>query len=165
MWTASFYASNLLAHCSLGINDLNGPVPWDIVRLPQLKDLDLASNMLTGTLSTTILSSHHSLSLQHLRLSQNNISGTIPAEWFAKNHQGSGQLSSIMLHQNRLTGTIPSEIGLVTLKVLSVNNNTLSGSIASEVFQPSLINLWLGTNPVSIFLWSSLLVCWFELTD
>ena len=71
-----------------------------------------------------------------LQLTQNNLSGSIPAEL--------GQLErlqTIVFFTNELNGPIPAELGqLINLDTLWLASNNLSGTIPPELGQ--LINLW-----------------------
>ncbi|CAB9508320.1 leucine Rich Repeat [Seminavis robusta] len=135
---------------SLGRNHLNGPLPWEITRMPLLGILRLENNMLTGTLPPRLFSKKAGSGLETLVLSSNQFSGTIPAEWVADLLEGSGKLTLLVLNRNTLTGMIPSELGLLSLKSLILRSNTLTGSIPQEVFnQTALQRLYLGQNDLT----------------
>ena len=81
-----------------------------------------------------------------LDLSENQLSGTIPAEI--------GNLTSLtdlLLGRNQLSGTIPVEIGnLTSLDDLELHVNQLSGTIPAEIGNlPSLTTLSIGVNQLS----------------
>ncbi|CAB9520623.1 leucine Rich Repeat [Seminavis robusta] len=131
-------------------NDLNGPLPWEITRLPLLRFLRLNNNMLTGALPTGLFSKKAGVALESLALYSNQFSGTIPAEWVANLLEGSGKLVNIHLNRNTLTGKIPSELGLLAIKTLSLANNKLTGSIPQEIFnQTPLESLYLRKNDLT----------------
>ncbi|CAB9500187.1 LRR receptor-like serine threonine-protein kinase [Seminavis robusta] len=126
-------------------NGLNGPLPSEVVQLPQFKQLDLYSNVLTGTLPPKFFSNQAGLTLENLFLGANQFSGTLPSEWFVNILAGKGKLTDLQLQQNTLTGKIPSELGLLPLNSLVLANNELSGSIPQQLFhQSSLERLELG---------------------
>ncbi|CAB9509604.1 leucine Rich Repeat [Seminavis robusta] len=131
-------------------NHLNGPLPWEVTRLPLLRTLWLNSNMLTGALPPRLFSKNAGYALDYLDLRWNQFSGTIPAEWVANLLEGNGVLAYLQLNQNALTGRIPSELGLLSLKSLILTSNTLTGSIPRDLFyQTSLEWLFLEGNDLT----------------
>ena len=67
--------------------------------------------------------------MQHLRLHNNQLTGSIPTEL-----NGLGNLTQFWVSNNRLTGSIPSELGdLTNLQQLNLHTNLLSGTIPSEL--------------------------------
>ena len=105
--------------------------------------LDLSENQLSGTIPAEI---GNLTSLTFLDLGFNQLSGTIPAEI--------GSLTSLQdleLHVNQLSGTIPAEIGnLTSLTSLSISYNQLSGTIPVEIGNlTSLEHLLPGHNQLS----------------
>ncbi|CAB9508231.1 leucine Rich Repeat [Seminavis robusta] len=139
-----------VAELRLFRNDLNGPLPWEITRLPQLRILGLSSNMLTGVLPPRLLSKRAGVALKSLDLSWNQFSGTIPTQWVPSFLEGNGKLTSLRLQRNTLTGRIPSELGLLPLKDIILTRNTLTGSIPQEILnQTSLRRLYLGKNDLT----------------
>jgi Leucine-rich repeat (LRR) protein len=71
-----------------------------------------------------------------LRLSENNLTGSIPPEL-----GGLTYLQELTFWDNKLTGPIPPELGsLINLETLALGSNKLSGPIPSEL--GSLSNLW-----------------------
>ncbi|CAB9498120.1 leucine Rich Repeat [Seminavis robusta] len=136
-----------LVELQLYWNHLNGPLPWEITRLPPLRLLWLNSNMLTGVPPPRLFSKKPGFALESLDLSWNQFSGTIPVEWVTNLLEGNGKLTNLLLQGNTLTGRIPSELGLLPLKVLILGSNTLTGSISQELFsQTSLEWLYLSGN-------------------
>ncbi len=86
------------------------------------------------------------VTLKWLNLAENELSGSIPAEF--------GRLANLeflFLGKNELTGPIPSELGeLVSLERLNLAENNLSGSIPSELGNlASLAHLELSSNDLS----------------
>ncbi|CAB9527629.1 LRR receptor-like serine threonine-protein kinase [Seminavis robusta] len=134
----------------LSSNQLNGPLPWEISQLAQLKRLGLSYNMLTGTLPPRLFWSDYSLSVEHLNLIGNRLTGTIPGEWFVNLHEGNGRnvligslpmdlfyqssLGILRVEDNQITGTIPTEIGLLAnFSQIDVSGNSISGFLPSEI--------------------------------
>lgn len=105
---------------------LPGPIPgWFGQKLTQLKQLDLSSSSILGSLPTSLGSLSN---LDFLSLFNNSITGTVPIEL--------GKLSSLRvlnLSWNSLTGSIPSSFSdIVNLTSLDLSSNFLSGPIPVE---------------------------------
>lgn len=105
---------------------LSGPIPdWFGQKLTQLKQLDLSSSSILGSLPTSLGSLSN---LDFLSLFNNSITGTVPLEL--------GKLSSLRvlnLSWNSLTGSIPSSVSdIKNLSVLDLSSNFLSGQIPVE---------------------------------
>jgi hypothetical protein len=107
---------------------------------PNVIRLLLSNNSLTGTIPAEL---GNLTNLTHLHLYTNSLTGTIPAEL-----GNMTSLNYLWLQSNSLTGTIPAELGnLTSLTSLSFGNNSLSGSIPA----------WLGnlTNLTSLSLYNN----------
>ena len=105
-------------------------LPEEVGTLSQLELLKLSENNLSGTIPVSL---GKLLRLTELQMGGNSFSGSIPAEL--------GTLSSLQialnLSYNNLSGKIPYELGsLDLLEFLLLNNNNLSGEIPD-----SLLNL------------------------
>ncbi|EMS60283.1 LRR receptor-like serine/threonine-protein kinase GSO1 [Triticum urartu] len=122
--------------CSLEIIDLsdicmNGVFQVLLESLPQctwkkLKELDLSSNNITGTLPNFI---SDFMRLSILSLSINNLVGPIPPQI-----GNLTCLTSLDLSNNHLNGNIPPELGaLTTLTYLDISINDLTGCIPPEL--------------------------------
>lgn len=96
--------------------------------LGEVYELRLQNNNLRGTIPAEL---GQLRSLKELSLDSNELSGSIPAEL--------GQLQnliSLSLNDNELSGSIPIELGqLQSLTILSLDNGNLSGSIPPELSQ------------------------------
>ena len=105
--------------------------------------LDLSENQLSGTIPAEI---GNLTSLTDLLLGRNQLSGMIPAEIGSLT-----RLTWLELHVNQLSGTIPAEIGnLTSLKHLLLGSNQLSSTIPAELGNlTSLISLDLEVNQLS----------------
>lgn len=81
-----------------------------------------------------------------LRLRDNNLSGSMPADL-----RHLGELKTMDLGLNRLTGGLPPELGhLLKLAELSLDGNQLTGSIPAELADMvNLVSLNLGANRIS----------------
>ena len=120
-------------------NNLNGPLPWEIVKLPSLDHINLGHNALSGTIPPEFGQ------FSKVLLYDNNLVGTIPVELF----NGGGlersslkQEGSIDLGRNFLSGTIPTEVGASSLSWLSLYSNNLSGSVPLELMRAESLR-WL----------------------
>ncbi|KAL3753525.1 hypothetical protein ACJRO7_000862 [Eucalyptus globulus] len=113
-------------------NFLQEALPDWLVRLKNLKRLDLSINQLHGT----IPSSHDWLCLEGLDLSHNQLTGNIP--------EALGRLpvlSFLVLNNNLLNGTIPHSLGqLQDLYYLDLSANSLGGTV-SEIHFSNLSKL------------------------
>ncbi|MFC1839664.1 leucine-rich repeat domain-containing protein [Thermodesulfobacteriota bacterium] len=106
-------------------------------------EIRLDNNNLTGSIPAE-LGNHANLT--GLYLSVNQLSGTIPAEL--------GSLANLQyfhLNSNQLSGSIPVELGsLANLQYLALHNNQLSGSIPAELGSlTDLRTLYLRNNQLS----------------
>ncbi|CAL5412400.1 unnamed protein product [Camellia sinensis] len=110
---------------------LSGVLPRSIVKLPYLKTIDLSRNYLSGPLPPEWASTK----LEHMYLSMNHISGTIP-----KFLGSITSLTNLCFEGNMFNGTVPAELGnLVDLLYLNLNSNNLTGELPKEF--SNLINL------------------------
>ncbi|XP_064972058.1 receptor protein kinase TMK1-like isoform X1 [Musa acuminata AAA Group] len=154
---------------SLDMNPLNQSTGWvlppDLADSAQLMNLSLVGCNLAGPLPE-FLGTMHSLSV--LKLSYNNLTGTIPASYsglplqilWLNNQIGPKltgsldviasmtMLKDVWLHGNQLTGPIPSSIGgLTSLTRLWLNNNLLVGLVPQNLTSlPQLQSLQLDNN-------------------
>ena len=123
-------------------NALSGTIPWSHL-LPALTDLHtlrLELNQLTGT----AFPSQMGTSLTHLRLPDNQLSGTIPDSIAELQNMEYSHVQN-----NQLTGTLPTEIGArwTQLKQFSVGLNELRGSLPIEFGRWTLLSgLWMYQN-------------------
>ncbi|XP_030531738.1 probable LRR receptor-like serine/threonine-protein kinase At1g74360 [Rhodamnia argentea] len=141
-YTGGLYSSGILnltniVRLDLSYNNLSGPLPVEVSRMPSLKFLILAFNQFNGSIP---LEYGDFPLLQALDLSFNELTGTIPSSL--------GKLSSLMwlmLANNQLVGEIPPEIGnCSSLLWLNLADNKLSGHMP-----PELSNI--GQNPKAAF--------------
>ncbi|XP_027098106.2 receptor-like protein EIX2 [Coffea arabica] len=138
----------------LSSNSLTGN-PLEFKSFPQLEDLDLSHNFLTG----------HIPQLQHalvvLALNDNRFTGTIPEDLCKLEY-----LESLDLSNNHLSGRVPLCLGnLRDLQYLFLENNSLSGQIPSSLgnlLQLSYLHLngnkFVGKLPASMQHLSNLLI-------
>jgi hypothetical protein len=104
-------------------NNLAGPLPSEIHKLPALQVLDLRDNKLTGPIPAEL---GQLGALKELFLSRNQLSGPIPKELGQL-----GGLTSLFLNDNQLSGPIPVELRqLGKLEYLYLQGNQLSGQEA-----------------------------------
>ncbi|KAG7647955.1 Protein kinase domain [Arabidopsis thaliana x Arabidopsis arenosa] len=104
-------------------HNLPGTLP-QIVKLPYLREIDLAYNYINGTLPREWASSN----LTFISLLVNRLSGEIPKEF------GNSSLTYLDLESNGFSGTIPQELGnLVHLKKLLLSSNKLTGTLPASL--------------------------------
>jgi Leucine-rich repeat (LRR) protein len=109
-------------------NKLQGHVPcWFFgIDLPLLQVIDLAVNQFTGTLCDVTEGVESQLFT--MRLSGNNLTGTLPSSW-----QNLTQLNSLYISNNLLTGSLPPHWATLSrLQSLYLSSNRLIGSIPFE---------------------------------
>ncbi|EPS63997.1 hypothetical protein M569_10784, partial [Genlisea aurea] len=118
-----------LVYLSLNSNNFIGEIPPSVGMLSNLYWLDLADNKLSGSIpvsSGSIPGLDMLANTKHFHFGNNQLSGQIPPSLFSSNLS----LIHLLLENNRLTGTIPSTLGLVqSLQVLRLDRNSLSGSV------------------------------------
>ena len=106
-------------------NRLPGPIPSEMSKLANLKDLRLAFIQLSGSVPAWM---GELSNLQILELTANELSRNIPEQLGNLTN-----LTFLTLGHNRLTGTMPATIGNLTgLEVLTLHDNQLTGSIPSS---------------------------------
>jgi Leucine-rich repeat (LRR) protein len=138
-------------------NQFTGPIPDDFHLMRNLQIINIANNMLTGTIDASIGLLDK---LKSFIINDNCVSGSIPSTI--------GKLTGLevlVASSNRLTGTLPSSIGnLSNLVSIVLENNNLKGS--ADVFSSSQRRLEIldiadngltGTLPLSMFNHSGLI--------
>ncbi|PIN15367.1 Non-specific serine/threonine protein kinase [Handroanthus impetiginosus] len=113
-------------------NSLSGILPL-YHNLPNLEQLYLHSNMLTGKLVDKIWDFKR---LWYMTLSSNKFTGEIP-----KSFGNLTMLNFLYLDYNNFTGELPSELGNLNLVELNVGYNGLSGPIPFSIFNISTIEM------------------------
>ncbi|CAK9148060.1 unnamed protein product [Ilex paraguariensis] len=100
---------------------LPGVLPPELVKLPNLREIDFAYNYLSGTIPLEWASTQ----LTSISVLANRLSGEIPKEL--------GEITSLTylsLEANQFLGTVPSELGkLVNLNSLMLSSNLLTGKL------------------------------------
>ena len=106
--------------------DLTGTIPPELVKLSELRILNLSRNKLTGGIPEELGGLP---GLLNLDLQSNYLTGNIPPEL--------GRLTSLVylsLRDNSLSGRIPSELGtLENLQHLDLSLNQLHGGVTGEL--------------------------------
>ncbi|ONI23076.1 hypothetical protein PRUPE_2G168800 [Prunus persica] len=121
-----------LAYLSLYYNKLEGGIPNSFAKLCRLRELDLGLNSLSGQLSDFIetLSKCAQKTLESLYISDNpNISGSLPdlTNFLSLKH--------LFLESNNLSGRIPESIGQMSkLETIGFGWNSLEGVISETHF-------------------------------
>ncbi|KAF0914533.1 hypothetical protein E2562_029469 [Oryza meyeriana var. granulata] len=136
-----------LRHLDLSGNALNGTVPVELLRAPELRVLSLASNGITGGLSEQVGQLRF---LRALNLAGNALSGPIPgnltllpnltAVSLANNFfsgalpvGGFPALQVLDVSSNLLNGTLPPDFGGAALRYVNLSSNRLAGTIPPEM--------------------------------
>ncbi|XP_020582355.1 uncharacterized protein LOC110025981 [Phalaenopsis equestris] len=188
----SIFNLTFLRRLDLSDNKLYGEIPSILACLPRLQNLNLSFNSFDGDIHAILTMNHSSVlqvldlannhmitgkipptisymsPLKFLRLSKNNIIGTIPpsltnlsfleAFYVAYNHLEGGippvigvlhNLKFLSVSDNKLSGNIPSSFyNLSSLRNFSMTNNHLSGYISGNIAQsfPNLVSLSFAVN-------------------
>jgi Leucine-rich repeat (LRR) protein len=109
-------------------NVISGPVPAGLGALPNLVELGLRGNGLTGTIPDF---SANQGSLQVVDLEKNQLSGSVTGLFTTTPPQS---LEQVRLTENMLVGTLPATIGQFTgLVDFRLEFNMISGSLPTEV--------------------------------
>ncbi|MBA0707125.1 hypothetical protein Golax_019201 [Gossypium laxum] len=117
----------------MGENYLNGSIPKGLLGLPQLTQVELQDNYLTGEFPVT--DSSISVNLGQISLSNNQLSGALPAS--VGNFSG---VQKLLLDGNKFSGPIPAEIGkLQQLSKIDFSHNKFSGLIPPEICKCKLL--------------------------
>ncbi|GMN43450.1 hypothetical protein TIFTF001_012651 [Ficus carica] len=125
------YNNTIFCNCSISASvchvqsitftgqDLDGVLPPAPVKLPYLKEVNLASNYLSGSVPREWTLTN----LERLVISVNNLSGEIPG------YLGDiTTIRSLSMESNLFSGTVPSELGkLVNLVLLQISSNNFTG--------------------------------------
>ncbi|KAM7264274.1 hypothetical protein ACFE04_001957 [Oxalis oulophora] len=145
--TISPYLGNLTSLQYLDLSNLKelfGNIPAELGKLNQLIYAFLDTNKFNGWIPTTF---QHLTKLQKLYLSNNQLTGTIPAELIGN----LGSLLELGLSGNQLSGPIPTTIGnLVRVTKIDFNGNKFSRSIPTTIGKLAQIQrLYLYNNKLS----------------
>lgn len=119
-------ALTALTVLDLSDNFLTGEIPYDIYTLPNLVQLGLSNNRLTGPLPQWV-TLHQ---LQNFDLSGNLLSGLIP-DTFGYNLKS---LYLLDLHGNNFSGPMPTLYNSKFLNYLDVSKNQFTGGVPHETF-------------------------------
>ncbi|KAL3790443.1 hypothetical protein ACHAWO_007133 [Cyclotella atomus] len=127
-----------------GWNSITGTLPSELFELPNIRDIHLAYNYISGSIPENI-GQAKSLEALHL-FDMENMTGTIPNSLYNLT-----KLKDLWLYNNQFEGSIRTEIGnLKELVHFSIYSNQFTGTIPSELgrceklewvqFQDNLIN-------------------------
>ncbi|KAI6691657.1 hypothetical protein NL676_028485 [Syzygium grande] len=133
-----------------------GPIPDELWNLTYLFDLNLAQNLLTGSLSPSI---GNLTRMQYLSVGINALSGEIPPQLGLLT-----ELLSLSFSTNNFNGSLPTELGnLSKLQQLYIDSSGVSGEIPSTFSKlKNLHTVWasdnnlIGSIPEFIGDWSQL---------
>lgn len=131
--------SNLtrLRTLSLRLNRLSGPLPSDLSKCVELRNIYLQGNFFSGPVPSSLSSGLHSL--VRLNLADNNFSGEIPSGF-----NNLTRLRTLLLQNNQFSGSIP-ELKFPNLEQFNVSFNRLSGSIPRSL-EPMPVSAFVGNS-------------------
>lgn len=122
-----------LVFLSLNSNNFIGEIPASIGNLSSLFWLDLAENKLSGSIPVSKGSTpglDMLVTTKHFHFGKNQLSGDIPPQLFSSKLT----LKHLLLENNNLTGSIPSTLGLVqSLEVIRLDRNLLKGTVPDNL--------------------------------
>ncbi|KAL7250112.1 hypothetical protein ACSBR1_012168 [Camellia fascicularis] len=122
-----------LTGISMFSNYFEGPIPVEFCKLDYLEFLDLSENNLSGSIPSCI----NQLSVKHVHLNRNQLSGSITHPFY-----NSSSLVTLDLSDNHLNGTISSWIGnLHMLSILLLKFNNFEGEIPVQLCQLKLLSI------------------------
>ncbi|XP_020977788.1 protein NSP-INTERACTING KINASE 1 isoform X3 [Arachis ipaensis] len=99
-WTmVTCSAENLVIGLLLQNNNITGPIPSELGKLPKLQTLDLSNNFFSGEIPPSL---GHLRSLQYMRLNNNSLHGELP-----ESLANMTQLAFLDLSYNNISGPIP----------------------------------------------------------
>ena len=126
----------MLTHLDVESNYIAGTLPSELLKLPDLVDLYIRSNLLELHLPT-VLGNGTWPSLYAVWMDSNNVTGPIPPSIADKKGLASFSITNTTLH-----GPIPTEIGLLTgLRRVWLYNNDLTGSVPTQLAALSLLEV------------------------
>jgi len=142
-----------LVYVSLSHNAFTGTLPTEIGQLTNLEEFHLYGGSVTGQIPTEI--GNIGASLKRLALSENEITGTLPAGAFDK----LTNLVELSIHQTSksgrgISGTLPSLSGMKMLTRLHLNSNSLKGPLPADLLSGSSVtnddvSIMLGDNQLT----------------
>ncbi|KAH9687783.1 Receptor-like protein 13 [Citrus sinensis] len=128
-------------------NDLRGSLPWCMANMTSLRILDVSSNQLTGSISSSPLVHLTSIEELILDLSSNQLTGEIPERLAV----GCVNLEFLALSNNNLKGHMfCRNFNLANLRQLQLEDNRFIGEIPQSLSKcSSLEGLYLNNNSLS----------------
>jgi Leucine-rich repeat (LRR) protein len=126
-----------LLHFGVALNCLSGTLPWQLFGsdgvngTTSLESLDVSSNLLTGTLPSTV---SWSSSLVAFSTGYNPLSGPLPTVSL----ETASEMAFFLVFNTFVSQSIPSEIGTLSkLEFLYLYVNLLTGTVTSAFWVPS----------------------------
>lgn len=118
-----------LEYFDVSVNEVHGSLPDKLYDLSHLRKFYAYQNKLTGTLSDRVEGKLYNLT--HWHLSNNQLSGSIPAAW--KSGEISRPLLYFNVYDNQLTGTIPEALRFRSVRYFDVGRNQLDGTLPIDL--------------------------------
>ncbi len=109
---------------TMGENYLSGTIPPEISKLSSLVHLDLQSQLSQSKLVGSLPAFDSLSQLTYLKLSDNNIAGTVPTTFIASSNKTT--LITVDLSQNMLTGPIPTSLGAFQNLFIDLTGNNIT---------------------------------------
>ncbi|KAI3752091.1 hypothetical protein L2E82_23263 [Cichorium intybus] len=139
-----------LVFLGLNNNSFTGRIPSSIGNLKNLSWLDLSDNQIVGPIPVsngTTPGLDMLTNAKHFHLANNQLWGVIPFRLLSANMS----LIHLILNNNRLSGKIPSSLGLVdTLEAIRLDSNSFDGNMHRNITNlKSVSELYLSNNNLS----------------
>jgi hypothetical protein len=119
-----------LSFLTISWTSVSGPVPSFLAALTKLSQLDLSFNSLSGSIPASLAALPN---LNSIDISRNRLTGTLPPLLFSKLSPSSQQPAYLRLSHNNLTGSIPAQFTAVSFAQVDLSRNAFTGD-ASPLF-------------------------------
>ncbi|CAD6273373.1 unnamed protein product [Miscanthus lutarioriparius] len=133
-----------LNQLDLSFNALTGAVPASLATLPSLYSIDISRNLLTGSLPSLLFSKLNNKAQEaYLRLSHNNLTGSVPAEFLAV------AFAQVDLSRNAFAGDASGLFGRAKpVQQMDLSRNAFSFNLSTVELPEQLISLDLSHNAI-----------------
>uniref|UniRef100_A0A0D9WBS9 Leucine-rich repeat-containing N-terminal plant-type domain-containing protein n=1 Tax=Leersia perrieri TaxID=77586 RepID=A0A0D9WBS9_9ORYZ len=132
-----------LSSLTISWTAVSGPIPSFLGDLHSLKFLDLSFNSLSGVIPPSLAALAN---LSGIDISRNRLTGDLPPALFSKLDTKQQGPAYLRLSRNNLTGGVPAEFAAVRFEVMDLSRNSLSFDMAGLRLQEGIESLELSHN-------------------